>query len=111
MGLPPAGGAGALAPRVPVTPIDMSRTFAALDQLRPPGDAPFVLRLNRLFWSDGEAGLARFAAAGAGYTPRGYLVGLPGRYHPPPGPHRDVDRLVAFVRAGVPRFRPHPPAR
>src|SRR5207253_1897925 len=61
MGITPAGEAGALGPKVPVVPIDQERTYAALAQLRPPGAAPFVLRLNRLFWSDGEAGVRRFA--------------------------------------------------
>ena len=63
MGITPAGEAGALGPAVALTPIDAAKTYAALDALRPPGGAPFVLRLNRLFWSDGEAGLDRFAAA------------------------------------------------
>ena len=108
MGLTPAGEAGALGPKVPVTPIDMSRTFAALGQLRPPGDAPFVLRLNRLFWSDGEAGLARFDAAVRDYTSRGYLVELQVRYHPPAGHDGDVDGFLGFVREIVRRFGPNP---
>src|SRR3954452_15295255 len=108
MGITPAGEAGALGPKVPVVPIDQGRTYAALDQLRPPGDAPFVLRLNRLFWSDGEAGLARFAAAVAGYTSRGYLVELQVRYHPPAGHDGDVDGFLAYVREVVRRFGPNP---
>jgi hypothetical protein len=106
MGITPAGEAGALGPAVPVVPIDQARTYAALGELRPPGDAPFVLRLNRLFWSDGEAGLARFAQAVAGYTSRGYLVELQVRYHPPAGHDGDVDGFVAYVREVVRRFGP-----
>jgi hypothetical protein len=108
MGLTPAGEAGALGPAVPVTPISQEKTYAALAQLRPPGDAPFVLRLNRLFWSDGEAGLRRFDAAVAGYTAHGYDVELQVRYHPPAGHDGDVDGFVAFVRAVVRRFGPNP---
>ena len=108
MGLTPAGEAGALGPKVPVTPIDMPRTFAALAQLRPPGDAPFVLRLNRLFWSDGEAGLARFEAAVRDYTAHGYLVEVQVRYHPPDGHDGDVDGFVSFVREVVRRFGQNP---
>ena len=108
MGLTPAGEAGALGPAVPLTPIDPEKTYAALAQLRPPGDAPFVLRLNRLFWSDGEAGLARFAAAAAAYTARGYDVELQVRYHPPAGHDGDVDGFVGFVREVVRRFGPNP---
>ena len=108
MGLTPAGEAGALGPAVPVTPIDMPKTYAALAGLRPPGGAPFVLRLNRLFWSDGEAGLQRFADAVRGYTSRGYLVELQVRYHPPAGHDGDVDGFVAYVREVVRRFGPDP---
>src|SRR6185503_1824436 len=108
MGMTPAGEAGALGPKVPVTPIDAGKTFAALAQVRPPGDAPFVLRLNRLFWSDGEAGLARFERAVAGYTSRGYLVELQVRYHPPAGHDGDIDGFVAYVREVVRRFGPNP---
>src|SRR4051812_5269413 len=108
MGMTPAGEAGALGPKVEVTPIDPARTFAALAQLRPPGDAPFVLRLNRLFWSDGEAGLKRFEQAVADYTARGYLVELQVRYHPAEGHDGDVDGFVAYVREVVRRFGPNP---
>src|SRR3954469_21641511 len=108
MGITPAGEAGALGPKVPVVPIDQQRTYAALAELRPPGDAPFVLRLNRLFWSDGEAGLQRFAQAVAGYTSRGYLVELQVRYHPPAGHDGDVEGFPAYVREGVRRFGPDP---
>src|SRR4051794_22263882 len=108
MGVTPAGEAGALGPKVPVVPVDQQRTYAALAELRPPGDAPFVLRLNRLFWSDGEAGLQRFAQAVAGYTSRGYLVELQVRYHPPAGNDGDVDGFVAYVREVVRRFGPNP---
>src|SRR3954469_17057321 len=108
MGLTPAGEAGALGPKVPVVPVDQQRTYAALAELRPPGDAPFVLRLNRLFWSDGEAGLQRFAAAVRGYTDRGLLVELQVRYHPPAGHDGDVDGFVAYVREVVRRFGADP---
>src|SRR3954454_13639278 len=108
MGLTPAGEAGALGPKVPVVPIDLGRTYAALAQLRPPGDAPFVLRLNRLFWSDGEAGLARFGEAVAAYTSRGYDVELQVRYHPPAGHDGDVDGFVGFVRTVVQHFGANP---
>ena len=55
-GLTPAGEAGALGPAVPAVPDDPPRTLAALAQLRAPKVA-LVLRLNRFFWSDGEAGI------------------------------------------------------
>src|SRR4051812_4145387 len=108
MGITPAGEAGALGPKVPVKSIDQQRTYAALGELRPPGDAPFVLRLNRLFWSDGEEGLRRFEQAVAGYTSRGLLVELQVRYHPPAGHDGDVDGFLAYVREVVRRFGPNP---
>src|SRR4051812_21102724 len=107
MGLTPAGEAGALGPKAPVKPIAQQRPYAALSELRPPGDAPFVLRLNRLFWSDGEQGLRRFEQAVAGYTARGYLVELQVRYHPPDGHDGDVDGFLAYVREVVRRFGPN----
>src|SRR5581483_7990257 len=59
MGINPAGRAGALGPPVPLTPIDYSKTLAALRGLRPK-EGPFVLRLNRFFWSDGQKGIHHF---------------------------------------------------
>src|SRR3954466_9026730 len=59
MGITPAGRAGAIGPPVPLLPIDRGKKLAAPHRLRPPG-APFVLRLNRFFWSDGKAGIRRF---------------------------------------------------
>jgi hypothetical protein len=73
-GITPAGEAGALGPTVPPVPDDPPRTLAALQRLRPRG-APFVLRLNRFFWSDGQAGIDRFAALARRYTRAGLWSG------------------------------------
>src|SRR2546423_15459235 len=40
-------------------PLDESKDMAALHALTPPGKQ-MVLRVNRLFWADGEAGVRRF---------------------------------------------------
>jgi hypothetical protein len=106
-GITPAGEAGALGPMVPAVPDDPPRTLAALAALRP-ADGPFVLRLNRFFWSDGEAGIQRFLALVHRYTSNGYLVELQVRYHPPPGREGDVPGFVAFVREVVRRFGANP---
>src|SRR5215218_6187493 len=58
-GINPAGEAGAFGPRVEPVPDDPPRTLAALARLRPPGST-YVVRLNRFFWSDGEAGIQKF---------------------------------------------------
>ena len=102
-GITPAGEAGALGPAVPVVPDDPPRTLAALARLHPP-KAPFVLRLNRFFWADGEAGIARFLALAKRYTDAGYLVELQVRYHPAAGQEGNVAGFVAFVREVVDRF-------
>jgi len=105
-GITPAGEAGALGPAVPVTPESPARTLAALARLRAPG-RPLVLRLNRFFWSDGEAGIRRFEALAKRYTSHGYLVELQLRYHPGPGEEGDIPGFVRWVREVVDRFGPN----
>ena len=105
-GIAPAGEAGALGPQVPLTPIDMGKTLSALGRLRPP-HAPFVLRLNRFFWSDGERGIRRFARLARRYTRRGYQVELQLRYHPTAAQEGDIPAWVRFVREVVRRFGPN----
>ena len=107
MGITPAGRAGAIGPPVPLTPIDRAKTLAALGRLRPP-NGPFVLRLNRLFWSDGRRGIRHFARLTRLYTRRGYDVELQLRYHPRPKQEGDIDAWVGFVRRVVRRFGPNP---
>src|SRR5215213_7488205 len=43
-------------PQPPRTPEEPSKQLAALRALVPPG-VPFVLRLHRFFWSEGEQGV------------------------------------------------------
>ncbi len=102
-GITPAGVAGAAGPAVPVTPIRRRATLAALARLRP-RHAPFVLRLNRLFWSDGERGIRRFLAQADRYTSRGYLVELQVRYHPRPDQEGHIGAFADYVREVVRRF-------
>ncbi len=105
-GITPAGEAGAIGPPVPVTPIDMGKTLGALERLRPPR-APFVLRLNRFFWSDGERGIQRFARLARRYTRHGYRVELQLRYHPSAAQEGNIPAWVRFVREVVRRFGPN----
>jgi hypothetical protein len=58
--------------------------MAALHRLKPPGRG-LIVRLNRMFWADGDAGLARFAALVDGYARAGLRSELQVRYHPPEG--------------------------
>jgi hypothetical protein len=94
-------------PAPPRTPEDPARQLAALDALRPPG-GPFVLRLHRFFWSEGEAGIQRFLALAKLYTDHGYLVELQLRYHPDSQQEGDIPAWVKHVRDVVDRFGPNP---
>ena len=60
VGITPRVQAGQVGP-VPAQAVseDPAKTLAALALLRPSG-GPLVVRLNRFFWSDGEAGIQRF---------------------------------------------------
>jgi hypothetical protein len=97
-------GSGAQPPRLPEDP---AQTLAALDRLKP-GDGPFVLRLHRFFWSDGEEGVKRFLALKDRYTSKGYLVELQLRYHPTPEQEGDIAAWTAHVRDVVRRFGSDP---
>ena len=93
-----AGGGPAAA--VPEQP---DRTHAALDRLRAPGQ-PFVLRLNRFFWSDREAGMRRYLGLARRFARRGYLIELQVRYHPDAGQEGDLPAWRDHVREVVRRF-------
>jgi hypothetical protein len=106
MGMGPAGAAGAAGPAVPLVPIDFGETLEALEQLRP-RHAPFVLRLNRFFWSNGREGIEHFLRLTRLYTKRGYRVELQLRYHPRPDQEGDIDAWVRHVKRVVRRFGPN----
>ena len=100
-----AGQIGAVpAPAVPEQP---ERSNTALERLRP-ADGPFVLRLNRFFWSDREAGIRRYEALAERFTSRGFLVELQVRYHPDASQEGDIPAWVAHVREVVRRFGANP---
>jgi hypothetical protein len=88
-------------------PESQAATLAALQRLRPSG-GPFVLRLHRFFWSDGEAGIERFLALAHTYTQAGYEVELQLRYHPPAGHDGDIAGWKQWVREVVRRFGSDP---
>jgi hypothetical protein len=99
--LPQAGQAGGgPAQAVPEQP---ARTDAALARLRKPG-APFVLRLNRFFWSDREAGFRRYLHLTRRFARLGYEIELQVRYHPDAAQEGDLAAWRAHVREVVRRF-------
>src|SRR4051812_5870241 len=62
VGITPRVEAGQfVTPAAPAKPEDVPKSMAALAKLRPPG-VQFVVRLNRFFWSDGEAAFKQFLA-------------------------------------------------
>jgi hypothetical protein len=100
-----AGSAGALQNRsVPVSP---TRAMRALQALRPPG-RQLVLRVNRLFESDGEAGIRRFERIIRRYTTAGFDTELQVRYHPTPGQAGNIAAWTRYVRHVVDGFGANP---
>jgi hypothetical protein len=91
-------------PQPPRTPEDPAQQIAALHKLADPAKTPFVLRLHRFFWSDGEAGVQHFLELADRYTREGFLVELQLRYHPTPEQEGDIAGWTAFVRDVVDRF-------
>ena len=107
-GIGPLVQAGQIGPAPsPAVPEQPERTHSALARLRPPG-RPFVLRLNRFFWSDGEAGIRRYLALADRFTSRGYLVELQVRYHPNAAQEGDIAGWTRHVREVVRRFGANP---
>src|SRR5437870_5376024 len=104
VGITPRVQAGQVGP-VPAQakPEDSAKTLDALAQLRPVG-GPLVMRLNRFFWSDGEAAFKQFLAEAARYTSAGYPVELQVRYHPSSQQEGDVMAWTRHVREVVDRF-------
>ncbi len=90
--------AGAAGPtQLPAKPEDQTKKYALLAALRPPG-RELVVRINRLFWADGEAGVRRFADMVSSYTSRGFAVEVQVRYHPAPRDVGNIAGWVAYVR-------------
>ena len=95
-------------PQPPRTPEDPAQQVAALHKLvRDPARKPFVLRLHRFFWSDGEPGVQHFLELADRYTREGFLVELQLRYHPSAEQEGDIAAWTAFVRQVVDRFGPN----
>lgn len=100
-----AGSAGGA--QLPATPVDPAKDLAAMRALQPSGRV-LVARLNRLFWSDGAAGIAHFKTLVGRYTRAGIDAELQVRYHPAPGEVGDLAAWVAYVRHVVDVFGPNP---
>jgi hypothetical protein len=105
-GITPGAQTGQLGsgPQPPRIPEDPAKQLSSLRNLRPNTKIPFVLRLHRFFWSDGEPGVKHFLELARRYTAAGYLVELQLRYHPSKQQEGDIKAWTAFVRDVVDRF-------
>jgi hypothetical protein len=99
-----AGSAGGV--QLPSAPDDPARDEAAVKALRPRG-REVVIRLNRLMWADGGAGIAAFERTVRMYTRAGFDVELQVRYHPASGQAGNIPAWVRYVRHVVDVFRPN----
>lgn len=98
-----AGSAGGT--QLPSTPDDQAEDLAAVKTLAPKG-RELVVRLNRLFWSDGQSGIDAFKALVGRYARAGFEVELQVRYHPASGDAGDISAWLAYVRQVVDTFGP-----
>lgn len=79
---------------------DRARADAALRALRPPGKT-LVMRLNRLFWKDGDAAVREFGRRMDSYAAQGFRTESQVRYHPPEGRAGDIPAWESYVRRVV----------
>ncbi len=93
--------------QLPTTADDLAKDVAYSAQLRPPGRV-LVVRLNRLFWSGGDALISQFQSLVAQYAKAGLEVELQVRYHPASGEDGDLQAWQAYVRHVVDVFGPDP---
>jgi hypothetical protein len=99
-----AGSAGGM--QLPSTPDNPAKDFAGVKALDPRG-RQLVVRLNRLFWSDGQQGIDAFKAQVVRYARAGFDVELQVRYHPAPGEAGDIPGWLRYVRHVVDTFGPN----
>ncbi len=83
-----------------VAPEDESKSLAALHALRPKR-RELVLRLNRMFFSDGTRGIHHYARIVDRYARAGFDTELQVRYHPTAAEEGDMKAWKAYVREAV----------
>jgi hypothetical protein len=100
-----AGTSGAA--QEPVVPEDQGQTDLALQALDPPGRR-LVMRINRVFESDGEAGIARAVALEQHYSQLGFGVESQVRYHPSDAENGDMNAWLRYVREATAALAQNP---
>jgi hypothetical protein len=93
-----AGSAGGV--QQPSAPDDPARDAAALQALQPPRRR-LVMRINRVFESDGRAGIRRAVSLARRYARMGFAVESQVRYHPSPAEDGDLAAWERYVREVV----------
>jgi hypothetical protein len=88
----------------PLVPEDPAKRDAALLRLK--GRRTMSVRLNRLFQSDGRAGIRQFKKMARHYSRLGFKVELQVRYHPAPEQNGDIGAWLDYVRRVVRAFGP-----
>jgi hypothetical protein len=86
-----------------VAPIDAAKRDAALERLRP-DHRVLVIRLTRLFMSEGAKGIRRVARRARAYARAGFAVEASIRYHPSPEQEGDIRAWRRFVRKAAKRL-------
>jgi hypothetical protein len=84
-------------------PEDLAKNVEALQALRPKR-RQLVLRLNRLFWSDGTKGIRQMGRLVRRYALAGFRSEIQVRYHPPDGHEGDIEGFEEFVKTAVRRL-------
>jgi hypothetical protein len=102
-GITPALAGSAGSTQGDAVPVDPAKELVALKALRPSGTR-MVIRLNRLFESDGTAAIRRFAAQERRYAAAGFSVESQIRYHPAAAQDGDMAAWERFVRAATRRL-------
>jgi hypothetical protein len=96
-GITPLAAGSAGVNQLEPKPEDTGAAIAALRRMRPPGKE-LVMRLNRMFWADGVAGIRRYARIVDRYARAGFRSELQVRYHPPAGAEGDIAAWRRYVR-------------
>ena len=102
---PRLAGESGSAQTTPVVPQDKRKRDRRLSELR--GNRPMTVRLNRLFQSDGRAGIEHFARLARHFGKLGFDVELQVRYHPSPARDGDIGAWLDYVRRVVRAFGPN----
>ena len=99
-GITPLSAGSAGVSQLEPKPEDRAAALAGLRSLQPQR-RELVLRLNRMFWSDGVPGIRRYAKFVDRYGRVGFDSELQVRYHPPEGQEGNMRAWKRYVRQAV----------